>query len=57
MTRQEARGIYEIASAICRDDKELWKLCKSKNVPDQLISEFMEEDEDNERLDEEEENH
>jgi len=56
MTRSEARGIYDMAAAICMDDKELWKLCKLKGVPNRLISEFVEEDENEERLKEEQEN-
>jgi hypothetical protein len=44
MTKEEARGIYEMASAISVDEKEVKRICKEKGLPDQWINEFIEED-------------
>jgi hypothetical protein len=44
MTKEEARGIYEMASAISVDEKEVKRICREKGLPDQWINEFIEED-------------
>lgn len=44
MTKEEAHGIYEMALAICFDNKEMREICIKKNVPRVWLDEFEEED-------------
>ena len=44
MTKKEAHRIYEMASAICFDSKEMRETCIKKNVPGVWLDEFEEED-------------
>jgi len=49
MNKEEARGIYEMASAICLSREGMKKLCIEKRVPEPWIAEFIEKEE-NRRL-------
>ena len=44
MTKEEARNIYGIASAVCIKEEDVRRLCKDKGVPDELIDELIKED-------------
>jgi hypothetical protein len=45
MTKEEAHGIYQLASAICLKTEDAIKLCVKKGVPEKMVKEFIEEDE------------
>ena len=50
MTKEEAKNVYVMASAICTEEKEIKKLCIEKGVPEPWIAEFIEEEENGELL-------